>query len=129
MQRFHQLPDNLKGAAFLMMAAFGFSLMSLIIKLLGMNLRDMQILPEQLDQQRHQRKADRGQHQECDAFRVIGQTMEPVQAMQPFMRLEAVAINPPLRKKIAGPDGCAALSPIPARSAKNPLQSIRRGFI
>ncbi len=44
--------------------------------------------------------------------------MEPAQAIQPFIRLVAVAITFPLRKKIVGPDGCAALSPIPAPSAK-----------
>jgi drug/metabolite transporter (DMT)-like permease len=44
LHRFHQLPDNLKGAAYLMMAAFGFSLMSLLIKLLGMHLHVTQIL-------------------------------------------------------------------------------------
>ncbi len=42
--RFHQLPDNLKGAAFLMMAAFAFSLMSVIVKILGSQLHVTQIL-------------------------------------------------------------------------------------
>lgn len=42
--RFHQLPDNLKGASFLMMAAFAFSLMSVIVKILGSQLHVTQIL-------------------------------------------------------------------------------------
>lgn len=44
MHRFHQLPDNLKGAAFLMMAAFAFSLMSVVVKILGSQLHVTQIL-------------------------------------------------------------------------------------
>jgi drug/metabolite transporter (DMT)-like permease len=41
---FHQLPDNLKGALFLMLAAFGFSLMALVVKLAGERLHVTQIL-------------------------------------------------------------------------------------
>jgi drug/metabolite transporter (DMT)-like permease len=41
---FHRLPDNLKGIAFLMLASFVFSLMALMIKLLGQRLHITQIL-------------------------------------------------------------------------------------
>jgi drug/metabolite transporter (DMT)-like permease len=41
---FHRLPDNLKGIAFLMLASFVFSLMALLIKLLGQSLHITQIL-------------------------------------------------------------------------------------
>jgi drug/metabolite transporter (DMT)-like permease len=41
---FHRLPDNLKGIIFLMLAAFGFSLMTLVIKLVGERLHVTQIL-------------------------------------------------------------------------------------
>ena len=44
MIRFQQLPDNLKGIAFLMFASIGFSLMALLIKLLGQHLHVTQIL-------------------------------------------------------------------------------------
>jgi len=42
--RFHGLPDNLKGIAFLMLASVGFSTMALLIKLLGQHLHVTQIL-------------------------------------------------------------------------------------
>ena len=42
--RFQQLPDNLKGALILMVAAFGFAVMALIIKLAGERLHVTQIL-------------------------------------------------------------------------------------
>jgi len=41
---FHRLPDNLKGIAFLMLASFVFTLMALLIKLLGQSLHITQIL-------------------------------------------------------------------------------------
>jgi drug/metabolite transporter (DMT)-like permease len=41
---FHRLPDNLKGIAFLMLASFVFSVMALLIKLLGQHLHITQIL-------------------------------------------------------------------------------------
>jgi drug/metabolite transporter (DMT)-like permease len=41
---FHRLPDNLKGIAFLMLASLVFSLMALMIKLLGQRLHITQIL-------------------------------------------------------------------------------------
>jgi drug/metabolite transporter (DMT)-like permease len=41
---FHRLPDNLKGIVFLMLASFVFSLMALLIKLLGQRLHITQIL-------------------------------------------------------------------------------------
>jgi drug/metabolite transporter (DMT)-like permease len=41
---FHRLPDNLKGIAFLMLASFVFTLMALLIKLLGQHLHITQIL-------------------------------------------------------------------------------------
>jgi len=41
---FHRLPDNLKGIAYLMLASIVFSLMALIIKLLGQHLHITQIL-------------------------------------------------------------------------------------
>jgi drug/metabolite transporter (DMT)-like permease len=41
---FHRLPDNLKGIAFLMLASFVFSLMALLIKLLGQRLHITHIL-------------------------------------------------------------------------------------
>ena len=41
---FHRLPDNLKGIAFLMLASVAFSLMALLIKLLGQRLHVTQIL-------------------------------------------------------------------------------------
>jgi drug/metabolite transporter (DMT)-like permease len=41
---FHRLPDNLKGIAYLMLASFVFSLMALLIKLLGQRLHLTQIL-------------------------------------------------------------------------------------
>jgi drug/metabolite transporter (DMT)-like permease len=41
---FHRLPDNLKGIAYLMLASFVFSLMALLIKLLGQSLHITQIL-------------------------------------------------------------------------------------
>lgn len=44
MERFDKLPDNLKGAAVLMLAAFGFSLMVALIKLVGTRLPVTQIL-------------------------------------------------------------------------------------
>jgi len=44
LNRFHRLPDNLKGIAFLMLASFAFSLMALLIKLLGQRLHITQIL-------------------------------------------------------------------------------------
>ena len=44
MNRFHRLPDNLKGIAFLMMASIVLSLMALLIKLLGQHLHITQIL-------------------------------------------------------------------------------------
>ena len=44
MKRFHGLPDNLKGVAFLMLASVGFSTMALLIKLLGQHLQVTQIL-------------------------------------------------------------------------------------
>lgn len=44
MNRFHRLPDNLKGIAFLMLASIVFSLMALLIKLLGQRLHITQIL-------------------------------------------------------------------------------------
>jgi drug/metabolite transporter (DMT)-like permease len=43
-KRFHALPDNLKGIAFLVMASVGFSTMALLIKLLGQHLQVTQIL-------------------------------------------------------------------------------------
>ena len=43
-ESFHQLPDNLKGIIYLMLAAMGFSLMILIIKLAGERLHVTQIL-------------------------------------------------------------------------------------
>jgi drug/metabolite transporter (DMT)-like permease len=44
MQWFHRLPNNLKGALFLMQASILFSVMVLIIKLLGQHLHITQIL-------------------------------------------------------------------------------------
>ena len=44
MNWFHRLPDNLKGALFLMLASILFSLMALLIKLLGQHLQVTQIL-------------------------------------------------------------------------------------
>lgn len=44
MDWFHRLPDNLKGIAFLMLASIGFSVMALLIKLLGQRLHVTQIL-------------------------------------------------------------------------------------
>lgn len=44
MNRFHRLPDNLKGIAYLVMASVGFSTMALLIKLLGQHLQVTQIL-------------------------------------------------------------------------------------
>ncbi|MFA9419709.1 MAG: DMT family transporter [Gammaproteobacteria bacterium] len=44
MNWFHRLPDNLKGIAFLMLASFVFSLMALLIKLLGQRLHITHIL-------------------------------------------------------------------------------------
>ena len=44
MDRFHRLPDNLKGIVFLMLASIAFSLMALLIKLLGQRLHVTQIL-------------------------------------------------------------------------------------
>ena len=44
MNWFHRLPDNLKGIVFLMLASFVFSLMALLIKLLGQRLHITQIL-------------------------------------------------------------------------------------
>ena len=44
MNWFHGLPDNLKGIAFLMLASFVFSVMALLIKLLGQHLHITQIL-------------------------------------------------------------------------------------
>ena len=44
MNRFHRLPDNLKGIAFLMLASIVFSVMALLIKLLGQHLHITQIL-------------------------------------------------------------------------------------
>jgi len=41
---FHRLPDNLKGISFLMLASLVFSIMALLIKLLGQNLHITQIL-------------------------------------------------------------------------------------
>jgi drug/metabolite transporter (DMT)-like permease len=41
---FHRLPDNLKGIAYLMLASLVFSLMALLIKLLGQRLHITQIL-------------------------------------------------------------------------------------
>jgi drug/metabolite transporter (DMT)-like permease len=41
---FHRLPDNLKGIAFLLIASIGFSVMALLIKLLGQQLHVTQIL-------------------------------------------------------------------------------------
>jgi drug/metabolite transporter (DMT)-like permease len=41
---FHRLPDNLKGIVFLMLASFVFSVMALLIKLLGQRLHITQIL-------------------------------------------------------------------------------------
>jgi len=41
---FHRLPDNLKGIVFLMLASFVFSLMALLIKLLGQRLHITHIL-------------------------------------------------------------------------------------
>ena len=41
---FHRLPDNLKGIVFLMLASLAFSLMALLIKLLGQRLHVTQIL-------------------------------------------------------------------------------------
>ena len=41
---FYRLPDNLKGVAFLLAASIGFSLMALVIKLLGQHLHVTQIL-------------------------------------------------------------------------------------
>jgi drug/metabolite transporter (DMT)-like permease len=41
---FHRLPDNLKGIAFLMLASIVFSVMALLIKLLGQRLHITQIL-------------------------------------------------------------------------------------
>ena len=44
MNWFHRLPANLKGVAFLMLASIAFSLMALLIKLLGQRLHVTQIL-------------------------------------------------------------------------------------
>ena len=44
MNRIERLPDNLKGAAYLMLASIGFSLMALLIKMLGQRLHVTQIL-------------------------------------------------------------------------------------
>ena len=44
MNRFNNLPDNLKGVVFLLAASLGFSLMGLLIKLLGQHLHVTQIL-------------------------------------------------------------------------------------
>ena len=44
MNRFHRLSDNLKGIVFLMLASFVFSIMALLIKLLGQQLNITQIL-------------------------------------------------------------------------------------
>lgn len=44
MDRFHRLPDNLKGAVILMLASFGFSLMVALIKFAGERLPVSQIL-------------------------------------------------------------------------------------
>jgi drug/metabolite transporter (DMT)-like permease len=44
LNRFHRLPDNLKGIAFLMLASIVFALMALLIKLLGQRLHITQIL-------------------------------------------------------------------------------------
>ena len=44
MNRFHHLPDNLKGIVFLMLASMVFSVMALLIKLLGQHLHITQIL-------------------------------------------------------------------------------------
>lgn len=44
MNWFHRLSDNLKGIVFLMLASFVFSVMALLIKLLGQNLHITQIL-------------------------------------------------------------------------------------
>ena len=44
MNWFHRLPDNLKGISFLMLASLVFSIMALLIKLLGQNLHITQIL-------------------------------------------------------------------------------------
>ena len=44
MNWFHRLPDNLKGIAFLMLASIAFSIMALLIKLLGQRLHVTQIL-------------------------------------------------------------------------------------
>ncbi len=44
MNWFHRLPDNLKGIAFLLLASIAFSLMALLIKLLGQRLHVTQIL-------------------------------------------------------------------------------------
>ena len=44
MNRFHRLPDNLKGIVFLMLASMVFSVMALLIKLLGQHLHITQIL-------------------------------------------------------------------------------------
>jgi len=41
---FHRLPDNLKGIVFLMLASIVFSVMALLIKLLGQDLHITQIL-------------------------------------------------------------------------------------
>lgn len=43
-EKFHLLPDNVKGGVVLMVAACGFSLMTLLIKLAGQNLHVTQIL-------------------------------------------------------------------------------------
>lgn len=44
MEKFDELPDNLKGAVILMFAAFGFALMTALIKLAGTRLHVTQIL-------------------------------------------------------------------------------------
>ena len=44
MNRFHALPDNTKGALILLVAAMGFSIMAMLIKLAGQNLHVTQIL-------------------------------------------------------------------------------------
>jgi drug/metabolite transporter (DMT)-like permease len=44
LNRFHRLSDNLKGIVFLMLASFVFSIMALLIKLLGQQLHITQIL-------------------------------------------------------------------------------------
>ena len=44
MNWFHRLPDNLKGIVFLLLASLAFSLMALLIKLLGQRLHVTQIL-------------------------------------------------------------------------------------